>query len=78
MAAAAEATAPAGTLDRVRGFLEGVRTELHKVTWPDMGQIRQATIGIIVVVLVIGAVIALLDLALQGIFVRLIPSLFAR
>ena len=77
MATTPEAATP-GTGVKVREFFEGVRTEMHKVTWPDVGQIRQATIGIIVVVLVIGAIIALLDVALQGIFVRLIPSLFGR
>ena len=47
-------------------------------SWPDLAQIRQATIGIIVVVLVIGLLIALLDVALQGVLVRLLPSLFGR
>ena len=78
MASPTEAAAPAGTGAKVRDFFEGVRTELHKVTWPDRGQIRQATIGIIVVVLAIGAVIALLDVVLQLVLVRGLPSLFGR
>jgi preprotein translocase SecE subunit len=55
---------------------ESVRSELRKVTWPDVGQIRQATIGIIAVVLFVGAIIALLDVVLQQVLVRWIPSLF--
>ena len=57
-------------------FLGEVRQEMRKVTWPDRTQLRQATIAIIVFVLIIGAVIALIDLALQAILVRGIPSLF--
>ena len=57
-------------------FLAEVRQEMRKVTWPDRTQLRQATIAIIVFVLLIGAVIALMDIALQAILVRGIPSLF--
>ena len=66
-------------LDGVREiptFLGEVRQEMRKVTWPDRTQLRQATIAIIVFVMIIGAVIALMDLALQAILVRGIPSLF--
>ena len=58
-------------------FMQGVRAELKKVTWPDLPQVRQATIAIIIFVLVLALVITLLDLALNGILVKLIPSLFA-
>ncbi len=78
MAPTTEAAPTAGTGTKVREFFEGVRTELAKVTWPDKGQIRQATVSIIVIVLAIGLVIALLDFALQGVLVRLIPQLFGR
>jgi preprotein translocase subunit SecE len=57
-------------------FLAEVRQEMRKVTWPDRTQLRQATIAILVFVLIIGAVIALMDLALQAILVNGIPSLF--
>ena len=63
---------------RLVGFYNDVLGEMRKVTWPDVGQVRQATIGIIAVVLVIGAVIALLDVVLQQVLVRGIPSLFGR
>jgi preprotein translocase subunit SecE len=63
-------------LRQVPTFLGEVRQEMRKVTWPDRTQLRQATIAIIVFVLLIGAVIALMDLALQAILVRGIPSLF--
>jgi len=62
---------------RAVGFYHDVMVEMRKVTWPDLGQIRQATIGIIVVVLLVGAVIALMDVALQAILVRGIPAIFS-
>jgi preprotein translocase subunit SecE len=70
-----EAPAP-GRVQGVIGFYHGVVAELRKVTWPDVGQVRQATILIIIVVLVLAALISILDLILNGILVRMIPSLF--
>jgi preprotein translocase subunit SecE len=70
---------------RRRNFLRGavdlyndVLAEMRKVTWPERLQVRQATIAIIIFVLLIGLVIFFLDLVLQGVLVRLIPSLFLR
>ena len=48
----------------------------HKTTWPDFAQVRQASIAIVIFVLIVGLFITLLDLALNGILQRLIPSLF--
>jgi preprotein translocase subunit SecE len=62
---------------RVVDFYHDVMAEMRKVTWPDVAQIRQATIGIIIVVLLVGAVIGLLDVLLQQVLVRGIPALFS-
>ena len=48
-----------------------------KTTWPDLPQVRQAAIAIIVFVLAIGLVISLLDVLLNLVLVNLIPSLFS-
>jgi preprotein translocase SecE subunit len=48
----------------------------YKTTWPEFAQVRQASIAIIIFVLVIGLVITLLDAALRGLLVQLVPSLF--
>ncbi|HVG48934.1 MAG TPA: preprotein translocase subunit SecE [Rubellimicrobium sp.] len=61
---------------RAVGFYNDVLVEMRKVTWPDLAQIRQATIGIIVVVLLVGLLIFALDFGLQLVLVRGIPSLF--
>jgi preprotein translocase SecE subunit len=50
--------------------------EMKKVTWPDVGQIRQLSIGVIVLSLFIGIIIWLMDLVLQQVLVRWIPSIF--
>lgn len=66
-----------GGFGRLVAFYHEVMAELRKVTWPEHGQVRQATIAIIIFVLLFGLVIWLLDIVLQGVLVRLIPSLFA-
>ena len=58
-------------------FYNDVVVEMRKVAWPDRAQIQQATLGIIAIVLFVGAVIALLDLAIQQVFVRGLPALFS-
>jgi preprotein translocase subunit SecE len=68
----------AANVRAVVNFYNDVVAEMRKVTWPDKDQVRQATIAIIIFVLLIGLVIFFLDLVLQGVLVRLIPSLFAR
>lgn len=62
---------------RTAKFYRDVVAEMHKVAWPDRPQVQQATIGIIAIVLFVGAVIALLDLAIQQVFVRGLPALFS-
>jgi preprotein translocase subunit SecE len=68
----------AATLRAVITFYNDVIAEMRKVTWPERVQVRQATIAIIIFVLLIGLVIFLLDMVLSGVLVRLIPSLFGR
>jgi preprotein translocase subunit SecE len=57
-------------------FYHDVVAEMKKVTWPDRPQIQSLSIGVIVLSLLVGAVIWILDLILQGVLVRLVPSLF--
>ena len=65
-----------GLLARFIAFYHAVVAELRRVTWPDRAQVQQATIMITIFVLVVGLIITLMDLTLQGVLVRLIPSLF--
>ena len=51
--------------------------EMRKVTWPELPDVRRATIAIIVFVLLLGLFIWMLDVVLQQVLVKLIPSLFS-
>ena len=62
-----------GLVTFVRESFHEVR---HKTTWPDMPQIRQASIAIIIFVLLVGLLITLLDLVLRLVLVQGIPGLF--
>ena len=64
----------------VRGipsFYQAVMAEMKKVTWPEVPDVRRATIAIIVFVLLLGLFIWLLDVVLQQVLVNAIPSLFS-
>jgi len=63
---------------RLVAFYHGVIAEMRKVTWPDRPQVQSATIAIIIFVLLLALLITILDWALSGILVRLVPSLFSR
>ena len=63
-------------VQRLVTFYQEVIAEMKKVTWPDKQQVRQLSIGVIVLSLFIGAVIALMDLVFQAVFVRGLPNLF--
>jgi preprotein translocase SecE subunit len=54
-----------GWVGQTRGFLAGVRDELHKVTWPTREELTKATRMIIVLSIVLGITIGLMDWLLQ-------------
>jgi preprotein translocase subunit SecE len=66
------------TFHSLTQFYHEVQDEMRKVTWPDRAQLKDTTIKIIIFVLFIGAVIGLIDLVMQLIFVQGIPNLFTR
>jgi len=66
-----------GLLERIVTFVRGVNAEMKKVTWPDLPQVRSATISIIIFVLILGLLITILDFVLQGVLIKMIPQLFA-
>ena len=63
---------------KVTTFYNEVVAEMRKVTWPELKDVQRATVAIIIFVLVLGLFIFLLDMALQTVLGRLIPSLFKR
>ena len=60
----------------IPSFYQAVMAEMRKVTWPEVADVRRATIAIIIFVLLLGLLIWVLDVTLQGLLVRIIPSLF--
>ena len=66
-----------GFPSNVIAFYHGVMAEMRKVTWPDLPQVRSATISIIIFVLILGLLITILDFILQGLLIKMIPQLFA-
>ena len=66
---------PQGPLQKVVTFYHDVMAEMKRVTWPDWPQVRQLSVGVVLLSLFIGGVIALMDVVLQQLLVRL-PSAF--
>ena len=65
----------AAAVRSVPTFYQAVVAEMRKVTWPEVVDVRRATIAIIVFVLLLGLMIYLMDVVLQGLLGNLIPSL---
>ena len=63
---------------RLTDFYHEVIAEMRKVTWPDQAQLRDTTVKILIFVLFVAAVIGIIDVIVQFIFVRGLPSLFSR
>jgi preprotein translocase SecE subunit len=59
----------------IPAFYNAVVAEMRKVTWPEFNDVKRATIAIIVFVLLLGLVIYVMDIVLQGLLGNLIPSL---
>jgi preprotein translocase subunit SecE len=77
MTAPVEVTRP-GLGTRLVTFYHDVVAEMKKVTWPDRPQLQSATVQIIIFVLILGALIGLVDVALQFTLVRLPSMLLGR
>jgi len=64
----------------VRGLVEfyhAVMAEMKKVTWPEVPDVRRATVAILIFVILLALLIYIMDVALQGVLANLIPSLFS-
>jgi preprotein translocase subunit SecE len=66
----------AAFITRTRDFFGEVMDELRKVTWPDQEQLKNATLVIIVFVIIVSAIIWLMDLGVRGVL-RVIMSLLS-
>ena len=48
-------------IEKLKGFIKEVRLEMSKVTWPTRGELKDATVVVIVSVIVISAFIGVID-----------------
>lgn len=65
----------ASLITRTRDFTLEVNEELKKVTWPDVAQLKSATIVIIIFVLIVSAIIWVMDLGVRQVL-QVIMSIF--
>ena len=64
-----------GPVQKTVAFYHDVMAEMRRVTWPDTTQVRQLSVGVVLLSLFIGGVIALMDVVLQQLLVKL-PTAF--
>jgi preprotein translocase subunit SecE len=68
-----EKTGAAGGLDAARQYLVDVRSEFDKVTWPQRKEAIGGTVGVLVIVAVITAVLSLVDVTLAQLVEWVLP-----
>jgi preprotein translocase subunit SecE len=57
----------------LRQYVIDVRTEFRKLTWPTQREYVGGTIGVIVIVAIIAAVLGLIDVGLGAVMQRILP-----
>jgi preprotein translocase subunit SecE len=67
----------AAAMGRTVRYIEEVRAEVRKVTWPSWEELRKSTVVIIIFVIVVGLIIALMDAVFAFLLVTLPGRLFA-
>ena len=64
---------PLTWMDNARTYVAEVRSEFRKVTWPSQKEYTGGTIGVLVIVSLITAVLGLMDLGLAELMQFVIP-----
>jgi preprotein translocase subunit SecE len=67
----------AAIITRTRDYIDEVVEELKKVTWPDWPQLKNATLVILVFVLIVSVIIWVMDLGVRTVL-NVIMNVFAR
>jgi preprotein translocase subunit SecE len=52
-------------IQRMRAYLSEIRSELKKVTWPNMNDLQKTTIAVIVLSIIIGIYLQVVDISFQ-------------
>ena len=61
-------------IDDTRQYLTDVRSEFKKVTWPGQREYVGGTIGVLVIVVIVGTVLGLIDVGLGQLMRLVVPS----
>jgi preprotein translocase subunit SecE len=64
---------PAIWVRDARQYLVDVRSEFRKLTWPTQREYVGGTIGVIVIVAIIAAVLGVIDVGLGALMQRIVP-----
>jgi len=59
-------------LKKILSFIKEAKAELKRVTWPGRQQVWYSTLIVIAFTLIVAAYLGIVDLALTGVFSRLI------
>ena len=54
--------------DKIIGFFKDVVKEMKKVTWPTKAELKESTMVVIVVCLILAAFTYVIDMAVQAVF----------
>ncbi len=60
-----------GFIKRIGAYFKDVRTELHRVTWPSVKEVREYSVCVIGVLIVVGIAIWLVDTGITAALVTL-------
>ena len=64
-------------VQRTSTYIQDVRMEVRKVSWPTWDDLRKSTVMILIIILILGAIIGLMDLAFSKLLIDLLGRLFS-
>jgi hypothetical protein len=67
---AAQKGTSTGTLGRIRNYLSGVKTEMHRVVWPSKAELKDYSVATIFALIACGFAIWLVDTGFVALLVR--------
>ncbi len=59
-------------------YIQDVRSEIHKISWPTWDDLRKSTTVILLIVLIVGAVIGLMDLLFSKLLIDWLGQVLRR
>ena len=64
-------------VQRTSTYIQDVRTEVRKVSWPTWDDLRKSTVMILIIILILGAIIGLMDLFFTKLLIDFLGRLFS-